>query len=234
MVKTILASLLLGGALYLFLFSAMAVSADAQGALIFAFTLVPMLGFLFCAAAITRAGPKALYRTAWGSLLFLAAFFLCLVLPGLNLFPAAVIQGVAIGYKQIYGESPYEAHHHTVNVAALLEKSLEAQGGNSLDLRGLHLPYDWQRLCLFGPYTTDEAAVKAGGFPGDWPLSTYSRVGLDDGKVAYVFVGEKYPAYVVDMPRNHFDVHESAGAKCYPRENAVFERGRDRKLRPKT
>jgi hypothetical protein len=227
--KILLGCALLGAALYLFLFSAMATASDGQGAVLFLFTVPVMAAALAFAVLLAGKTAPLLARVAKGGLIFLGIFLVCVFLPGLNLLPAAVVGAVAGGYRLLYGETPYEAHHHQEDVLGMLEKSLEAQGGNTLDLRGFHLARDWRRVCLFGPYTTDEAAWKA-GLPADWPLSTYSRIAVDDGHTALVLVGEKYPVRVVDLPRSKMDFAPAAVARCFEREEAVFQRGGDGKF----
>jgi hypothetical protein len=224
--RTALAVTALLAAFSLFLFSALATAADGQGAVVFVFTLPAMLALLGFSAWMARQSSRPAFRLSLGGFGFLAAFFVCAFLPGLNLFPAAVVGVVGGGYKAIYGVTPYEAHHRNVDLGGLIGKALEAQGGATLDLRGLGLPYEWKRLCVFGPYATDEAAWAA-GLPKDWPLSTYSKAGLDDGVNAMVLVGDRYPVLVADLRRSLVEFPDSVRGRCVEKAAAVFHRTKE-------
>ena len=177
-----------------FLFSAAVTASDGQGALIFAVTYPLMLALLSLSAFLSRRRFRVEYRLTLGGFAFLGAFVLFSFIPGLNLLPSGVVGGVASAYKLVFGITPYEAaRRRRVDFGALLVKSLEAQDGKVLDLRGLHLPLEWKRICLFEPYTDDKRAVEISGVPPDWPLSLYSKVGQNDGVTAITLVGDRYP-----------------------------------------
>jgi hypothetical protein len=223
--KPFLSVLALAGVIALLLFSCVAIASDPQGAFVLIATFPAMLALLSLSAWLERG------RRRWGTIAVAALVlpvFLFAPIPGLNLYTAAWVGGVSKAYELVRGETPYAASHRYDDLRALVLKALEGDQG-TLDLRGLHARYDWNRLCIFGPYTTDDAAREISGLPADWPLSTYSRVGLDDGVHALVLIGDRYPVAVADLPRNVAEFAEPN--TCLRKEDALFRRGADGKLR---
>lgn len=215
------------GSWVLFLFSCFATATDGQGAIIFLFTLPVMLVLLFGARRLMK-DTETPRRLASASLFFLAAFFLSAPLPGLQLFPAAIVGGVAKTFEAFSGKTPYAWARAKHDAAGMVAKELERSGGEELDLRKIPTGYAWDRLCLLPPYTTAQRAKAFLRISPDWPLSLYSKVEQDEGFVALVFLSEKerYPLYVVDLSRARADLADLKEL-CLPRAEAVFHRERN-------
>ena len=100
-------------ALGIFVFSLIGAASDANGVLIFVITFPLIFALLAVALFLARKRGKARFahRFSLGILAFTAAFLLSAFIPGLRLFPQAVMGGVVQGYQLVYGMSPYEAHH---------------------------------------------------------------------------------------------------------------------------
>lgn len=224
--KALLACVLLGAALYLFLYSCMATASDAQGGVIFLFTLAPMLGFLLAAAWLTRAQSRRLYRVTQGGLLFLLGFLGCLFVPGLNLLPAAMVGGVAAGYKAIYGVTPYQAHHKA-GLVELLRKGFEAQDRQSLDLRHLTLGQEWNMICVIRTGVPAKAGLTpaaAQALESAGPIPGYTLVALLN-EVDVVQSG----LVSTDVP-----FAKEAVDQCLPRKQAVYRTNAQKELVPES
>jgi hypothetical protein len=208
----------------IFVFSLVATASDAQGVFVFVVTLPAMAALLSLSAWLSWRGSRAVRKTTLATALFVGAFFVFAPIPGLNLYCAGLMGAVTGGYKLIYGKSPYEAHRNDVDLPGLIYKALEADPA-TLDLTGLHLHYEWTRLCILQPHTSQEAAIKILGVPPDWPLDTYSRVALDEGVNALVLVGDRYPIAVADLKRKKVEFGPSAKNRCFAKDQAHFRKG---------
>lgn len=79
---------------------------------------------------------------------------------------------------------------------------------------------EWDRVCIFSPYSTNQVAEDVLGFK--WPLETESGVGVNDGVSLLVFVKSSSVASFYEIPRNTTDFTNLGGA-CYGREDSVFK-----------
>lgn len=82
----------------------------------------------------------------------------------------------------------------------------------------------WDRLCIFGPYSSNEFARSVLKF--DWDLEANSGVYLLDSISLIVAVHESDVIALYEVDREHADFAEFTG-KCYRRESAKFMRNRD-------
>lgn len=87
-----------------------------------------------------------------------------------------------------------------------------------VDLRVLRVP-DWQRMCVIGPYATNETIERRLGFK--WDGTGKSSIGSNDGIYVLTFIkGNEVVAYT-EHPRNKGDFLEFS-PPCLQREDAVL------------
>jgi hypothetical protein len=95
---------------------------------------------------------------------------------------------------------------------------LEASG--TIDLRAA-MPGSWDRVCVFGPYSTDQDAFQTLGF--SWSLTDNSAVWQSDGVSLLVFARGNEVVAAVDHPRRNGDFSTVAD-RCFSPEQAQFVR----------
>ncbi len=223
------AAVTLFAAIGLFLFSCFSAASDAQGAILFLFT-TPLMSVLLvvgalCAWRAEKQRAPSGRQLRWGAitaLTFLWLFIGAAAIPRLRPFPEWVIGVVARGYEWMSGESPYAATHRGLDVLELIRTELVAQGGDRLDLGRLRTHSPWDRVCVFGPYSSDAAAqpilkVK------DWSIERTSAIATSGGISLLVFIKGDAVVHQVEMPRREADL-SAAGMRCFERDTAVFVR----------
>lgn len=230
--KNLLAWLATLGAIVIFLFSCFVAAADGQGAMLFIVTF-PVLFFLLYLAIINTRKDQGAVQSIWktgafwfsrATLVVSAAFLVFAFVPGLNLFTTALIGGVSFAFEGVTGKSPYTWVRERNHISVKIAKALKQSNGQKLDMRDLSVSYQWDKVCFFGPYTTDEAAQKVLQLSYDWKLSANSKVGLSDGVNALVFLhtyNKGGVSYVVDLNRAEADFVKLSG-QCILKENANF------------
>ncbi|WP_146093442.1 hypothetical protein [Xanthomonas pisi] len=82
-------------------------------------------------------------------------------------------------------------------------------------------PGGWDRVCILGPYSTDEEAALLVGAP--WSLRGNSSAWESDGVSALLLVRGQTVLSSVDVSRAHADFSGQSD-KCFPREKARFVR----------
>ncbi len=227
MMKTFLAWFAVLGAIALFLFSCFVAAADGQGAFLFIFTFPALFLLLVLAIALTRGGGGWKKGANWVSrvtLFVTLAFLIFAFIPGLNLFSKVVMDGVSFTFQSVTGKTPYAWVRARNHISVKIMEALKKSSGQELDLREVSASYQWDSVCFFGPYTTDEAAAKVLQLSYEWKLSDNSKVGLSDGVNALVFLFEyksRGVAYVADISRSQADFAKLSG-QCFSKEKARF------------
>lgn len=122
-----------------------------------------------------------------------------------------------------------------ISLAVLLffgcdQKSLQAEGmrfdqlSSQIDF-SREIAGEWDRLCVFGPYSSSEFASSVLEF--DWDLEANSGVYLLDSISLIVAVHESEVVALYEIDREHADFSGLSG-KCYLRENTKFMRNGSR------
>jgi hypothetical protein len=96
--------------------------------------------------------------------------------------------------------------------------SLRASQGAVIDL-SREMPGDWERVCILGPYSGDEAAAKALGF--DWKVDAHSSIRSSDTISLMVLVKGGEVTRDIDVPRRDGDFSGLSG-QCFTRASAKF------------
>ncbi|MCE0559376.1 MULTISPECIES: hypothetical protein [Motilimonas] len=77
----------------------------------------------------------------------------------------------------------------------------------------------WDKVCFFGPYSTNATAKEVLGF--DWDLEANSRINLNDGITLAVFTGDSSVVAYKEISR-YTDFSQFSG-ECFRKENSEFE-----------
>lgn len=105
-------------------------------------------------------------------------------------------------------------------ISTEITRQFKAIPPGSVDL-SLVGPPEWTRVCIVGPYTTNDGAEKQLGFK--WDVDQHSGIGLDDSITLLVFVRESEVLAYTEHPRSEGDFLKLS-ARCFPRLNAKFVR----------
>ena len=82
-------------------------------------------------------------------------------------------------------------------------------------------PTSWDRVCVLGPYTTNETAEKVLGFK--WDAESKTSIAGSDGVNVLVFVHNQQVVAYAEHPRNKGDFSKLQ-SRCLPRSNATVIR----------
>jgi len=82
-------------------------------------------------------------------------------------------------------------------------------------------PSSWERVCFFGPYSTNQRVEKILGF--QWDAEGKSSIARNDGINLLVFVRHQEVVAYTEHPRNKGDV-VSLSSRCLSRSSAVLTR----------
>jgi len=102
----------------------------------------------------------------------------------------------------------------SVNIAAQFRDS----GGETVDL-GKAYEAEWDRVCVFGPGSSNGMVKKALGF--EWDADNKTAIRGNDGIPLLLFVRAKEVVAHAEHPRNHGDF-ANLSEQCFPPERARF------------
>ena len=94
----------------------------------------------------------------------------------------------------------------------------QVRSGRMVDLRTVEAG-DWDRVCVLGPYSNDQAATEALGF--SWPVESRSSVEENDSISLLLFARGQHVVHSVEHPRDRGDFSELSG-RCFRPEQAQF------------
>ena len=98
------------------------------------------------------------------------------------------------------------------------ERELEiGRNAGKIDFSEL-VPGQWNKVCLFAPYSNNKVAEETLGFK--WDLEGKSRIYNLDGITLFVFAKGKKVEYFYEVPRWADFSH--LGGSCFERNNANF------------
>lgn len=97
-----------------------------------------------------------------------------------------------------------------------IKQQLESRG--LVELRTA-VPGDWERVCILGPYSNNEAATATLGF--NWSVEKHSSISYSDGISLLVFVHGRKVVTALEHPRRSGDFSKLSG-RCFSREKAHF------------
>jgi hypothetical protein len=100
----------------------------------------------------------------------------------------------------------------------VIARSFESSGKKAVDLSSA-VTEPWDKVCILGPYTDNEAAEKTLGFK--WDVEANSSIMSNDSISLLIFVrGAEVVRYVEH--RRHLGDFSNSSMKCFAREKAMF------------
>ena len=207
-------------AFIVFLFSCVVTLSDAQGALIFIFSLPVIALLLSLSWAIARKMGNGGSLERWPKLSAssLVLFFVFSWIPGLNVVPDAFLDLVGKSFQLALGKTPYVYFKERNSFAQLLDRELGKQP-NRVDLGLLGVSFAWDHVCVFGPYTNNAQAREV--LHIDWNIEERSEIGHSDSINSLVFLFEGKVSTVIDLRRAIADF--KSVDRCWDRRQAAFQ-----------
>ncbi|MHB8914959.1 MAG: hypothetical protein ACYC4K_04005 [Thiobacillus sp.] len=108
-------------------------------------------------------------------------------------------------------------------INAQIEAQLHAKPMGPLNL-ALVGPSSWERVCVLGPYTTNEHAEKVLGFK--WNATVKTSIGDNEGINVLVFAQARQVIAYTEYPRNKVDFSKMV-PRCLNRNQANLIQSRD-------
>ncbi|RJQ48739.1 MAG: hypothetical protein C4528_01845 [Gammaproteobacteria bacterium] len=103
-------------------------------------------------------------------------------------------------------------------ISSEIERQISQTNGQTINLSEVGGP-EWERVCIFGPYSNNVMARKALGFA--WDLEANTSIALSDSINVFVFVkGGSVVAYT-EHSRRHGDFWMLSG-RCFNRDRAIL------------
>ena len=108
-------------------------------------------------------------------------------------------------------------------ISTEITKKIESNNSDPIDLRQIG-PESWERLCIIGPYASNDTAEKIIGFK--WNVNDLSSIGSNDSINLVVFIKNNQVVALTEHPRNKGDF-SNLNPSCLTRDTAIFKRETD-------
>jgi hypothetical protein len=105
-------------------------------------------------------------------------------------------------------------------ISAQIRAQLDSTTSGTIDLSRVGPP-TWTRVCILGPYSTNETATQLLGFP--WDAEAASSIATDDAIALLVFVSEQQVVASAEHRRDQGDF-AGLGGRCFMRDRAILVR----------
>jgi hypothetical protein len=105
-------------------------------------------------------------------------------------------------------------------ISAQIRAQLDSTTSGTIDLSRVG-PSTWTRVCILGPYSTNETAAQLLGFR--WDAEAASSIATDDAIALLVFVREQEVVASAEQRRGQGDFAGLAG-QCFMRDRAILVR----------
>jgi hypothetical protein len=104
------------------------------------------------------------------------------------------------------------------STSSAIAKQFAESKGSSVSLTTA-VPGDWEKVCVLGPYSSNDTAKQTLGF--EWNAEAKTSIQTNEGISLLLFVQDKQVVSYVEHPRNHGDF-SNLTTQCFPREKAQF------------
>lgn len=214
-----------------FIFSLIIMTTDGQGVFVFIITLPIIIGL--SAFSIYISGKlndprKYFLRFSKVVIIGLCLFSISGLIPVVNKVPIASIEFLIQGFTLVTGKTPRQYFKDRNDLEKLIQTNLSISGGTKLDFSKIDTAYNWNRLCIFTPYTADSVADQLVG--ANLNLSMYSDIASSDGIHVVAIFDKNSLVNYINLKRSviDFDFKDSvcvsrADAILYKQENAKFK-----------
>ncbi len=211
--------------LIIFLASCVITLTDGQGALVFAVSIPAMSILLFCAVMFSRklkANNPSRWRIDYFPKIvsvFLIAFFISLLVPGLRKLPDTFMNLVGTTFTYATGTSPYAFFKERASFPTKLSAQLQKENQKTIIFSDLDVTFAWDMVCIFGPYTNNEKVKSVLNM--NWNIEERSQIHVSDSVNALVFLYQGSVNQVVDLKRGITDFTDLD--MCLSRNQANFK-----------
>jgi hypothetical protein len=106
------------------------------------------------------------------------------------------------------------------SISAMITAQFDASSSVPVNL-GLVGPSSWDRVCVLGPYSTNEDAERVLGFK--WDLERETSINLHDSFNVLVFIHNNMVVAFTEHPRHKGDFRDIT-PRCLERSNAILVR----------
>jgi len=106
---------------------------------------------------------------------------------------------------------------HDATSSAIAKQFAESKG-SSVSLTAA-LPSAWEKVCVLGPYSNNDAAKQTLEF--EWNAEAKTSIRTNEGISLLLFVQDKQVVSYVEHPRNHGDF-SNLTTQCFPRDRTEF------------
>lgn len=208
----------------IFIFSLIIVSTDAQGVFVFIITLPIITGLSVFSIFMSKQvddSRRRLLRFSKIVIIGLCVFSVSSLVPVLNRIPSAGVDFLIYSFARITGKTPRQYFKDRNNLEKLIQTELSHSGGNKLDISKINTAYNWIRLCIFTPYTSDSVADQLAGT--SFKLSQYSDIASSDGIHVIALFDKNSLVNYTNLKRSVIDF-DFTDSVCVPRADAILHR----------
>lgn len=99
-----------------------------------------------------------------------------------------------------------------------IAERFESSGQTSINLAEA-VPGEWERVCVLGPYSDNEAAKRTLGF--EWDVERKTSIQTNEGISLLIFIQGNRVVQYTEHPRTLGDFTNLSG-RCFTKETAVF------------
>lgn len=199
-------------------------TSDAQGVFVFIVTLPVIVLLSTLGISVSKKidnNPNNYLKLSKSTIAGISLFIILSFIPFLNAVPIAVMEGIVSSFEFVTGKTPRQYFSDRNNLSKLIKDELQKTSGLRVDFSKIETAYNWNRLCLFTPYTSDLVAENLTG--SAFKLSTYSDIGSSDSIHFIGLFDEKSFVNYVNLKRSEMDFSLSESV-CIPRGDASFKR----------
>lgn len=102
--------------------------------------------------------------------------------------------------------------------SAVIARQYKESNGASVNL-GTAVPGGWEKVCILGPYSTNDIAKSTLGF--EWDAEAKTSIQTKEGVSLLVFVQDNKVLTHIEHPRNQGDF-SNLNTQCFSKEKAHF------------
>ena len=213
----ILSLLIILVTLVIFFWSIIVAASDAQGGIVYIVSMPVMLGLLWLGNKWSiRKKSRAGQIACKAMKVFYIGFIVFVFIPGLNEISFSIMNFTNKTFEKVTGVTPYKYFRQQNDIYGQVYD--DAKTPDVIDMTTYKTSRDWDRVCFFGPETSDEEVQKIVGEA--FKVSNFE--GISDRIVtAVMFVDKDELSYPIAVSHKVADFSGLAG-KCIMKEKARF------------
>jgi len=104
------------------------------------------------------------------------------------------------------------------SISSAIAKEFAESNGTSVNL-ATAVPGTWEKVCVLGPYSSNDTAKQTLGF--EWDAEAKTSIQTNEGISVLLFVQETKVIAFIEHPRKYGDF-SNLTAQCFPKHKAQF------------